>query len=147
MPLPELTPGLIVNYEYLWHRRSEADTADKDHPACVVATFRQTGKEQEGVIYLPISHSPPGEDEVGLEIPPDVKRRIGLDSARQWILISECNLDIWPFDLRHLPRRPGHFHYGILPPAAFNFIRDQFVERYRNKKRAHRQSKRPATVG
>lgn len=35
--MPDLTVGLVVRYEYLWHRRSRAaDTADKDHPACVV---------------------------------------------------------------------------------------------------------------
>jgi PHD/YefM family antitoxin component YafN of YafNO toxin-antitoxin module len=29
--------------------------ADKDHPACVVATFRQQGRPEDFVVYLPIS--------------------------------------------------------------------------------------------
>ena len=60
MPLPELTLGLVVRYEYLWHRRSgTADTGDKDRPACVVAFFRQPDRTGEFVIYLRISHTPP----------------------------------------------------------------------------------------
>ena len=61
MPLPELTPGLIVRYEYQWYRRfaAGATNADKDHPACVVATFRRQGRPEDFVIYLPISHTQP----------------------------------------------------------------------------------------
>jgi hypothetical protein len=85
MPLPELVVGLVVRYEYLWRRRTEtwAVTAHKDHPACVVLTFRPRGEPQEMVVYLPISHSPPGPDEVGIELPDAVKQRTGLDAARQ----------------------------------------------------------------
>jgi hypothetical protein len=56
VPLPELTLGLIVRYEYLWHRRSRTSAmADKDHPACVVATFRHHDRPGDFVVYLPIS--------------------------------------------------------------------------------------------
>lgn len=135
MRLPVLTAGLLVRYEYLWHRRSEtADNADKDHPACVVATFREGGKPEDYVVYLPISHTPPAGDEEGIELPDDVKVRAGLDRARQWILVSECNIDMWPFDLRQIPGRQGVFHYGYLPPAMFRIVRDAFVARYRSKR-------------
>lgn len=135
MPLPELTLGLVVRYEYLWHRRAHsADTADKDHPACIVATFRQQGRPEDFVLYLPISHIPPSDGEEGLELPDDVKRKAGLDSLRQWVLVSECNLDTWPFDLRQLPEQSGRFHYGHLPPGMFKAIRDAFVARYRAKR-------------
>ncbi len=65
MPLPELTVGLVVRYEYIWARRaSKAETADRDHPARVVATFRRQGKAEEFVVYLPISLTQPtGEEE------------------------------------------------------------------------------------
>lgn len=136
MPLPTLTPGLVVRYEYLWKRRDEegADTADKDHPACVVATFRREGRPEDYVMYLPISHSAPREGEIGLELPGDVKRKAGLDGAPQWILLNECNIDSWPMDLRPLPRQPGTFHYGHLPPNFFIVLRDRFVELYRDKR-------------
>jgi hypothetical protein len=135
VPLPELTLGLIVRYEYLWHRRSAlARTADKDHPACVVAIFRRDDRPGDFVIYLPILHTSPSGDEEGIELPADAKARAGLDSAPQWVLISECNVDAWPYDLRALPGRPDIFHYGHLPPRMFRLIRDRFVERYRAKR-------------
>jgi len=135
VPLPDLTVGLVVRYEYLWHRSSRAaDTADKDHPACVVATYRQQGRPEDFVIYLPISHAQPHGDEEGIELPDDVKAKIGLDSARQWVMLSECNVDAWPFDLRQLPGRPGQFHYGHFPPGMFKLVRDAFVERYQSKR-------------
>ncbi|HEY0417960.1 MAG TPA: hypothetical protein VGC80_00425, partial [Acetobacteraceae bacterium] len=94
MPLPELTVGLVVRYEYLWHRRSLiVETADKDHPACIVAMFRQKGRAEDFVIYLPISHTPPSGEEEGIELPDGVKTKAGLDGRRQWVLVSECNLD------------------------------------------------------
>ncbi len=134
MPLPELTIGLVVRYEYIWARREfVADTADADHPACVVATFRREDKAEEFVVYLPISHTEPSAGEDGIELPDAVKRAAGLDERRQWVLVSECNIDSWPMDVRQLPRRPGRFHYGHLPPSMFVIIRDRFVARFRAK--------------
>jgi hypothetical protein len=127
--------GLVIRYEYLWHRRAgAADTADKDHPACVVATYRQQGRPEDFVVYLPISHAEPSGVEEGIELPDEVKRKIGLDSARQWVLLSECNLDTWPFDLRQIPDQPGRFHYGHFPPSMFRIVRDAFVNRYKAKR-------------
>lgn len=134
MPLPSLDLGLVVRYEYLWHRRIGAPTADKDHPACVIATFRHEGVPDDFVVYLPISHTPPGEGEVGVELSAHAKRIAGLDWAPQWVLISECNIDIWPQDIRTLPGQPERFHYGHLPPREFLRVRDQFVARYRDKR-------------
>ena len=133
MPLPALELGLVVRYEYLWHRRKEAPTADKEHPACVIATFRHEGVPEDFVVYLPVSHTPPGDGEAGIELSARAKRAAGLDSEPQWVLISECNIDVWPQDLRSLPGQPGRFHYGHLPPADFNQLRDLFVKRYREK--------------
>jgi hypothetical protein len=135
LPLPELRLGLVVRYEYLWARRANiAETADKDHPACVVATYRVTGSPEDFVVYLPISHTPPAEGEEGIELSDQAKSSAGLDARRQWILVSECNVDAWPFDVRSLPRDPRRFHYGSLPQAAFREVRDRFVARYRMKR-------------
>jgi hypothetical protein len=136
LPVPELTAGLVVRYEYQWHRRSVAGAtgADKDHPACVVATFRRQGRAEDFVVYLPISHTQPAGDEDGVELPDDAKRKAGLDSGRQWILISEYNLDTWPTDLRQIPNRPGVFHYGHLPPSMFRIVVGMFWDRYKEKR-------------
>lgn len=135
MPLPELTVGLIVRYEYLWARRAgNADTAEKDHPACVVMTYRIDDRPEDFVIYLPISHTPPRDGEEGIELPDAVKTRAGLDHGRQWILISECNIDTWAQDVRHIPGRSGRYHYGHLPPSFFKKIRDGFIQRHAARK-------------
>jgi hypothetical protein len=56
VPLPDLTLGLVVRYEYLWYRRSGVTgTAEKERPACLVATFRRQERPGDFVIYLPIS--------------------------------------------------------------------------------------------
>lgn len=132
MPLPRLTIGLVVRYEYLWARRAAA--ADKNHPPCVVMTFEGRDGAEEMVVYLPISHMPPSADQEGIELSARAKSAAGLDAGRQWVLVSECNIDAWPFDVRQVPDRPGRFHYGHLPPAAFIEIRDRFVARYRAKR-------------
>ncbi len=136
MPLPELSVGLVVRYEYHWHRRSDAGAsgADKDHPACVVVTFRRQGRPEDFVVYLPISHTPPSGDDEGIELPDDVKRKAGLDSSRQWLLYSEYNLDTWPTDLRQIPHRTGVFHYGHLPPSMFQIVVKMFWQRYKDKR-------------
>jgi len=67
-----------------------------------------------------------------VELPDAAKAAAGLDNSRQWVLVSECNIDTWPFDVRALPDRPGTFHYGHLPPRMFKTVRDRFVERYRS---------------
>jgi hypothetical protein len=135
VPLPDLTPGLVVRYEYRWARRpSTANRRDKDHPACVIAAFRKTGHDEDFVVYLPISHTPPSGDEVGVELPDATKARAGPDDSRQWVLVSECNIDAWPFDIRQIPYKPGRYHYGYLPPAVFAEIRDRFSELYRAKR-------------
>ncbi len=136
MPLPELTAGLVVRYEYLWHRLSAAGAAGahKDHPACVAATFRRQDRPEDFVIYFPITHAEPAGEDEGMELPDDVKRKAGLDGGRQWILVSEYNLDTWPADLRQIPNRPGVFHYGHLPPSMFRKVVQAFWERYRQKR-------------
>jgi hypothetical protein len=60
-------------------------------------------------------------------------KRLGLDSGRSWIVVSEANDFIWPGpDLR--PRRTGDatsVAYGFLPRKLFRAVRDRLVERYR----------------
>lgn len=98
-----------------------------------MATFRRQDRPGDFVVYLSIFHPPPSGDEEGIELPANAKANAGLDSAPQWVLVSECNLDTWPFDLRPLPNQPEKFHYGHLSPRTFKIIRDRFVERYRAK--------------
>jgi hypothetical protein len=71
------------------------------------------------VRVLPITHTPPKTPADALEIPMLTKERLGLDSERSWVLLTEANDFIWPGpDLRPLPGREANtVAYGFLPPG------------------------------
>ncbi len=48
------------------------------------------------MVLLPITHTPPDGDTIGIEIPAKVKEAIGLDDIRSWVIVSEHNIDEWP---------------------------------------------------
>jgi hypothetical protein len=75
-------------------------------------------------VPLPV---PGGADSV--EIPTTVKRRLGLDDARAWVIVNEMNRFLWPGpDLRPVPPTDaGRFEYGPLPPGLFRTIRERFL--------------------
>lgn len=92
---PDLKPGAIVHYPYLWawqHKRGETE-GRKDRPVCLAVTVEQAGQT---IIYLlPISGTQPAADQVALEIPALERARAGLDPSKEsWITVSEFNRDI-----------------------------------------------------
>jgi len=105
LPLPEPVPGLVIRYSYLWSDEHELGREEgrKDRPCAIVLT----AEERDGarpVTVLPITHSPPADDHLAVEIPIEVKRRLGLDDARSWVILSEANRFDWPGpDLRPAP--------------------------------------------
>lgn len=125
MALPTPVPGLIISYAYLWRTQQQAGSAEgrKDRPcAIVVATKDEDG---DTLVYVaPITHvAPPAGS--GLEVPPTVKRRLGLDAERSWIITDELNRFVWPgYDLRPIaPDRPDRFHWGFLPVELFESLK------------------------
>jgi len=89
-----------------------------------------TGKAGEQiVVVLPVTHTPPSNPSLAIEIPATTKRRLGLDDARSWVALTEANRFVWPGpDLR--PARPGDaasIVYGPLPYALFETIRLKFI--------------------
>lgn len=126
MPLPETRPGLVFRYEYVWKRQALAGrtTAEKDRPACIVlAVTGQQGDQR--VLIVPVTTKSPPEGVEAIEIPPKVKRHLGLEDDRpSWIILSVANIDGWPSpDMRQLPGKPGEFAYGLLPLKIVNMIR------------------------
>jgi hypothetical protein len=85
-------------------------------------------REREGaaeiVTVAPITHAPPTDPRLAVEIPAATKRRLGLDDERSWIVLSDLNRFEWPGpDLRPVSREePGRFAYGPLPPAIFREV-------------------------
>jgi hypothetical protein len=87
------------------------------------------------VVLLPITHTPPDGDTIGIEIPAKVKQAIGLDDARSWVIVSEHNIDEWPnAGLSPVPGKPGVFGYGFIPPGLFAQIKTRFLQLARQNK-------------
>jgi hypothetical protein len=134
---PEPAPGLVIRYSYLWaeeHKRGREEGV-KDRP-CAVILVAVSEDDERVVTVLPISHAPPVDPALAVEIPPLVKRRLRLDDERSWVVLIEANRFIWPGpDLR--PSRPGDsasVGYGLLPFALFEEIRTKFIAAIRAKR-------------
>lgn len=79
------------------------------------------------VTVLPITHAAPGDSRSAVEIPHAIKRHLGLDDARSWIVVAEGNEFVWPgYDLRKVPDTDA-YEFGFLPPRFFDRVRDAFV--------------------
>lgn len=131
MPLPAPELGLVISYAYLWASEFEQGQQEgiKDRPCALILSSQDEGDETI-VSVVPVTHSPPEHPEEAVEIPAVVKRRLGLDEARSWIVVTELNRFTWPGpDLRPVSRaEPERFEYGFLPPALFR----QVIERLTN---------------
>ena len=130
MPFPEPVPGLVIRYGYLWaeeHARGQEEGV-KDRPCAVILVSTDEAGEQ-WVTTLPVTHAPPSNPELAIEIPAATKCRLRLDDERSWVVLSEANRFLWPGpDLR--PARPGDaasVAYGQLPYAIFEQIRRKFI--------------------
>jgi len=128
MPLPEPTPGLVFRYDYLWSREAgKGRDQGKERPACLVAATDSMIVPRY-VVILPITHTRPEREADAVEIPPRVRRTIGLDDEPCWIIVSEHNVDEWPNGgLAPLPGQPGVFAYGFIPPGLFARVKASFL--------------------
>lgn len=137
MAFPEPYPGLVIRYSYLWRREHDEghEEGSKDRPCAIVMAITDEDGEWE-VLVLPITHSPPANPTDVIEIPTETKKRLGLDSDRSWIAITEANEFLWPGpDLRPVPAGDAStIAYGPLPPRFFAQVRDKFLERDRREK-------------
>jgi hypothetical protein len=126
---PEPQVGLVISYAYLWSDEAEQGQVEgrKDRPcAIVVALETPESKPRKQVAVVPITHTPPHDPRVAIEIPPRVKVHLGLDSERSWVVLNEFNVFTWPgFDLRPIKSKDGRVDYGFLPPRFF----DQLIAR------------------
>ena len=132
MPLPAPVPGLVIRYSYLWHSEHLAgrEEGEKDRPCAIVAALRPADDAGETrVLVLPVTHSPPAQAALAVEIPAQVQERLRLDAERSWVVPSEWNEFIWPGpDLRRAPGDDDNsVAYGMLPPRLFATIRDRFL--------------------
>ena len=139
MTWPAPRPGLVIRYSYLWYREAAEGQEEgrKDRPCAVILAVQDLDGGTR-VYTLPITHTPPANQQQAVEIPAVVKARLGLDSERSWIVLNEFNDFIWPGpDLRFLPGKgPESAAYGFLPPQLLRVVRDRFLTAIRAKKAA-----------
>ena len=135
MALPDPKPGPVIRSDYLWtHEAAAARDQGKTRPACLVAAT-DPAVSPRYVVLLPINHTPPAGDTVGIEVPARVRQALGLDDTPNWVIVSEHNIDEWPnAGLSPLPGLPDTFGYGFIPPALFARIRARFLELARAKR-------------
>jgi hypothetical protein len=126
---PAALPGLVIRYSYLWqaeHQRGQEEGV-KDRP-CAVILVTRNDEGEEMVTVLPITHSPPDNPALALEIPSSTKTRLGLDSERSWVILTEANRFAWPGpDLRPIGGNLDSVAYGLLPQTFFNQMKERFV--------------------
>ena len=123
--MPE--PGDVLSYSYLWSHEEAAgrDEGVKDRPVVVVVAILA----QEGQIILlvvPITHRPTASGD-GVEVPPAVKRHLGLDDERSWIVTTQVNRFIWPGPDVRPTKGQSSPHYGAIPAKLFEQARLQIM--------------------
>jgi hypothetical protein len=124
VPIPNPEPGLVVSYAFLWDREARLglDEGRKDRPCVIVLAVQRSATAEMVVTLLPVTHSAPREADEAVEIPSAVKRHLGLDLDRSWIVVSEGDQFVWPgYDLRKLPGT-DRYDYGFLPPRFFETV-------------------------
>ena len=123
-------PGQVIRYSYLWkdeHLRGREE-GSKDRPCVVVIAVELAADDLYLATVLPVTHTPPADPSVAVELPHATKMRLGLDDNASWIVLSEANRFRWPGpDLRPIPDRPGSMIYGALPHALIRRVRLAFT--------------------
>ena len=119
----------MIAYAYLWRHEHQAgnDEGLKDRPSVIVLAVEREADGAMIVTVLPITHSAPTSPGAAVEIPAPIKRRLGLDDQRSWVVVAEGNEFLWPgYDLRKVARK-DRYDYGYLPPSFFNQILNAFL--------------------
>lgn len=129
-PLPVPVPGLLIRYSFLWREAAARgeEEGDKDRPCAIVLVSEDLDGEKT-VLVLPVTHSPPADPELAVEIPAQTKRRLGLDDDRSWIIVTDANRFVWPGpDLSPIVRgEASSVAYGLLPRGLFYEVREKFA--------------------
>lgn len=85
----------------------------------VLATMQTRGGTQ--LMVAPVTHSP-HDVPAAVEMPANVKRDLGLDRERSWIVIAEVNRFMWPGPDVRPPEGGSPFH-GAVPDWLFARVR------------------------
>ncbi len=128
MAIPTPEPGLVISYAYLWDHEAQSgqEEGHKDRPCVIALAVQRQQDDETWVTVLPVTHTQPSDAASAVEIPLAVKRQLGLDDARSWVVVSEGDKFVWPgYDLRKA-RGGDSYDYGYLPPRLFNDVLNAF---------------------
>ena len=103
MAIPTPEPGLIISYSYVWDHEAQSGQEEgrKDRPCVIALTIERLQDGETLVTVLPVTHRPPEPATAAVEIPSAVKKHLGLDDERSWVVVSEGDQFVWPgYDLR-----------------------------------------------
>ncbi len=136
MAIPTPEPGLIISYAYVWDHEAQSGQEEgrKDRP-CVIALAIERQQDGETLVtVLPVTHRQPKDVAAAVEIPRAVKKHLGLDDERSWVVVSEGDQFVWPgYDLRKVPST-DRYEYGYLPPRFFNQVLTAFLAWHKARK-------------
>ena len=128
MAIPDLEPGLVVHFNYLWSREQAADRQEARYPrpCAIVVSYRRNADGALIVMLAPITHAEPRDGDNAIEIPQAVKKHLGLDEHRSWVVLDEVNETGWPgYDLT--PNAKGQYAYGFVPPKLHTQIKAKIL--------------------
>jgi hypothetical protein len=134
MDIPAPKPGQVLRYAYLWadEHADGREEGTKDRPVALVLNIQTTGPHAK-VAVVAITHAAPTSDQDAIEIPAVIKRNLGLDDARSWVVLTELNVFVWPGpDLRPAGALSADsVLYGYLPAGFFTTIRNRLAANIR----------------
>ena len=137
MAIPTPEAGLVISYAYLWDHEAQSGQEEgrKDRPCVIALAIERQPDGETLVTVLPVTHRAPDHEAAAVEIPHAIKRHLGLDDARSWVIVSEGDQFVWPgYDLRKTPGS-DRYDYGFLPPRFFQQVLDAFRAWHRSNKR------------
>jgi len=129
MAIPDPEPGLVVHFNYLWSNDFDRgrEEARYPRPCAIVLSYRRTADGVTIVLLAPITHFAPRGGDRAIEIPQAVKKQLGLDDLRSWLMIDEVNETAWPgYDLK--TNAQGQYAYGFIPPTLFWRIKAEMIQ-------------------
>ncbi len=125
MKKPAPTVGMVIRYDYLWkdeYRRGRLE-GGKDRP-CAIVIATTDGGGHHSIIVAPITHSPPHAASNAVEIPAKVKKHLGLDEEKSWIVTADLNRLSWD-DAGITPASRTRWDYGTLPQPLVMRVQEQ----------------------
>lgn len=132
------TPGDVINYAFLWnHEATRGQTEGlKDRPCVVVVSVTQEATGLN-VIVCPLTSQTPVQGTTVVEIPTNVKNRLGLtDREKSFAITSEINTFLWPGpDLRPFERNgTKDIYFGRIPQRLHAQIKDGILSHAKARK-------------